>query len=204
MEELIQELLEEQILKSKAIVSALCAVDRADFVPEKILSRAYENTALPIGFGQTISQPYTVVFMLELLEVKKGQRIMDVGFGSGWQSALISHLLGEEGKIYAFEIRPELCKFGKQNLQKYPALISKISFFCQNAREGVAELGPNSLDRIIVAADTDEIPKIWREQLIPGGIMVYAGGHSIFKEVKKQDGSFEKREFPGFIFVPLK
>ncbi len=203
MDELIKLLKTKGVLKSDSITSALWNVDRADFVRKEEKIFAYDDVPLPIGHGQTISQPYTVVFMLELLEVKKGQIVLDAGFGSGWQSALLSHIVGEEGKVFAFEIVKELCSFGKNNLKKYPRLEKNISFFCESAKEGVPGIPDRSLDRIIAAARMREVPEVWKKQLKEGGIMVYPLKESIFKEKKKTEGIFEKQEFPGFVFVPF-
>lgn len=200
---LVSELVTNGVLKSKSIEQALRAVDRMDFIPEGLSTLAYEDEALPIGYGQTISQPYTVVFMLELLELKEGQRVMDVGYGSGWQTALLSYLVGKQGSVYAFEIIEELCKFGKNNIEKYPALAGKISLFCKSADTELTDCGIGSLDRIIVAADIKRVPQSWRDKLVTGGIMVYPHEGSIYKEIKNPDGAFTKSEFSSFVFVPF-
>jgi protein-L-isoaspartate(D-aspartate) O-methyltransferase len=201
MKELINHLKEIGVLKSKRIEEALLAVDRADFVPQEARDLAYKDTALPIGYGQTISQPYTVVFMLELLNVQEGDVMMEAGFGSGWQTALLSYLVGSKGKVYSFEIVEELCKFGQLNLEKYQDLGSRIELFCQSATDGINKI-KNLIDRIIVAADIPEIPKIWRERLRVGGVLLYPSETSIFREIKKDHGQFEIEDFPGFVFVP--
>lgn len=201
--QLVSDLVSKGVLKSKSIEQALGAVDRIDFVPEKLSALAYEDEALSIGHGQTISQPYTVVFMLELLEVKEGQRVMDVGYGSGWQTTLLSHLVGKQGSVYAFEIIEELCKFGKNNIEKYPALAKRISLFCKSADAELTDCGIGSLDRIIAGADVKRVPSSWRDSLVIGGIMVYSHEEGIYKEIKNPDGTFTKSEFFGFVFVPF-
>lgn len=203
MEKLINSLKEKQVLKSALVESALRQVDRADFVPEEEKFFAYDDMPLSIGYGQTISQPYTVVFMLELLEVKEGQTVIDAGFGSGWQSALLSHMVGEEGKVFAFEIKKELCSFGENNLKKYPRLGKNIAFFCESAERGIPGVANQSVDRIIAAARLKRVPEIWRKQLKENGILVYPLLESIFKETKRAEGVFDKQEFPGFVFVPF-
>ncbi len=203
MDKLINLLKVKGVLKSDSIASALWHVDRADFVKEEEKIFAYDDVPLPIGYGQTISQPYTVVFMLELLEVKEGQIILDAGSGSGWQSALLSYIVGEEGKVFAFEIERELYNFGKNNLKKYPELEKNIAFFCESAEHGIPGAADESIDRIIASARVKRVPEIWRKQLKKGGIMIYPMRESIFWEIKKTGGIFEKREFPGFVFVPF-
>jgi protein-L-isoaspartate(D-aspartate) O-methyltransferase len=164
---------------------------------------AYDDVPLPIGFGQTISQPYTVVFMLELLDIKRNEKIADIGSGSGWLSAILACLVGENGHVYAFEVIEDLCMFGKKNLERYPNLGKRISFHCENAIKGIENIDDILFDRIIISADIREIPRQWREKLATGGIVVYSSRGSIFKEVKKSNGVFEKFEFPGFVFVPF-
>lgn len=234
MDELIAELKHIGVLRSLPIKKALAAVDRAGFVPENVRAHAYEDTALPIGFGQTISQPYTVVYMLERLQVRRGDRVLEVGYGSCWATALLAELVGAEGRVYAFEIVPELCAFGKQNLAKYPELARRVELLCENAEDGYAAKAP--FDRIIAAAalpdvptsegeevlrsagpnvPTDEseevlraaepnVPEAWRKQLAPRGRMVYPKGNSLFLETKKADGTFSIQEFPGFTFVSFR
>ncbi|MDE1925316.1 MAG: methyltransferase domain-containing protein [Patescibacteria group bacterium] len=201
MPKIITELKEKGVLRSQAIVRALEDVDRADFLPEDLHDVAYEDTALPIDGGQTISQPYTVVFMLEQLHVRPGDIVLDIGYGSGWQTALLAHLVGPSGKVYAFEVVPMLCEQGKEHLEKYPSLAPRIQFLCMSAQNGYAKAAP--FDRIVSAAAVREAPKPWHEQLLPGGRMVYPKGNSLILEVKKPDGHFDIKEFPGFVFVPF-
>lgn len=198
---LIEKLREEGVLRSDSIVQALTKVDRADFVPEDLRERAYEDIALPIGKGQTISQPYTVVFMLESLTIKPGSIVLEAGYGSGWQTALLADLVGKKGHVYAFEIVPELCDMGKRNILKYPDLSSRVDLFCSGAEYGYKEAAP--FDRIIAAADVREVPNVWREQLICGGRMVYPQGKDLVVEVKIGDDSFKTERYSGFAFVPF-
>lgn len=201
MPNLIAELKEKGVLQSPSILRALEEIDRADFLPEELRDVAYEDTALPIGEGQTISQPYTVVFMLEQLQVRPGDVVLDVGYGSGWQTALLAHLVGPSGKIYAFEVVPFLCATGKENLEKYANLAQWVQCLCMSAQSGYVEVAP--FDRIVSAATVRDVPRQWHEQLSLGGRMVYPKGNSLMLEVKNSDGSFERKEFPGFVFVPF-
>lgn len=205
MEELVEHLENEGVLKSQSLKEAFLGVDRKDFVPQEFVSRAYEDVALSIGEGQTISQPYTVAFILELLSPKDGDAIMDVGHGSGWQSALLAHIVGEKGTVYAIELVPELCRIGERNIAKYPALRERVRFFCQNAAPGLLKTAEKlgGFDAIIAAAEVSSVPEAWREQLKVGGTLVYPKGSSIFKELKENEGKFLKDEYPGFAFVPF-
>ncbi|MDP3901243.1 MAG: methyltransferase domain-containing protein [bacterium] len=205
MNALVELLEREGVLRSPMVRDAFSRVDRKDFVPRDFLIRAYDDVALPIGAGQTISQPYTVAFMLEHLAVKRGDHVMDVGHGSGWQSALLAHIVGERGAVYAIELVPELCQLGKANASKYPELQERITFYCQNAAPGLPEEAKRvgGFDAIIAAAEVPQVPEAWREQLKVGGRLVYPKGNSVFKEVKKDEGAFSKEEYHGFVFVPF-
>lgn len=201
MNDLIRGLKESGVLRSKKIEEALRAAPRELFVPELLRDRAYDDKALPIGHGQTISQPYTVVFMLELLDAGQGQTVFDVGYGSGWQSALLAYLVGENGHVYSFEIIPEICAFGADNLAHVPFLDARVTKRCQSATAGLPTRSEN-IDRIIAAAQVDRVPTAWREQLKIGGILVYPSGNSLWREEKIASDRFKKKEFPGFVFVP--
>lgn len=203
--ELVKEFKARGVLKTPAIAGAFLAVNRADFVTEDQKFFAYADEPLPIGEGQTISQPYTVAFMLELLAPKAGEHILDVGYGSGWSSALLSHIVGENGKVYAMEIVPKLCRFGKGNVNKYSEFVKRVKFFCKSAENGLPKIAKEigGFDGIIAAAEVSGVPDAWREQLKTGGRLVYPQGGSLWKETKHKDGSFQKQEFPGFAFVPF-
>ena len=126
-------------LGSSKIIEAFKNVDRADFVRPEDRYAAYYDEALPIGKNQTISQPRTVAFMLELLNPKTGDKIMDIGSGSCWQTCLLASVVGENGHVYAIERIPEIHKFGKDNASKYPHLTKRISFYCTSAKDGLSD-----------------------------------------------------------------
>lgn len=213
MDKLIKHLRAVGVLKTKRIIDAFGAIDRADFVPEGIRDLAYVDEALPIGEGQTISQPYTVAFMLELLGPKPGDKIMDIGAGSGWQTALLAYIVSSSGptagrgrtagRVFAIERLPYLCDFGRKNLQKYNFIKrGVIKWICGDASGGLPEEAP--FDRIIAAAALgDKLPQAWKEQLKPGGIIIAPIHGSVWKFTKRKDGGFEAEEYPGFAFVPF-
>lgn len=179
---------------------AFLAVDRADFVPEEYQVEAYEDYPLPIGFGQTISQPTTVFFMLELLSPGKGHSILDIGSGSGWTTALLAHIVGEEGKVVGLEVIPGLVEMGQKNLGKYGFPWAKI-WQAERGEVGLPSEGP--FDRILVSAEFfDEVPQKLIDQLKPGGILVAPAIGSIVKIHKRKDGEVEKDIHEGFAFVP--
>ena len=199
---LLDDLIKRGWLKTEKIIKAFEEIKRIDFLPENVKDLAELNEALPIGRGQTISQPLVVAFMLELLKPEKGDKILDIGSGSGWTSALLAHIVGKEGKIIAIEIIPELTEFGKKNVEKYNFVEKGIvKFVCADGSKGYENEAP--FDKILASASARQIPKVWKEQLKIGGRIVTPIGSSIWLFLKKSDKEFEGTEYPGFVFVPL-
>ena len=199
---LIEDLISEGWLKTPRIIEAFKKIKRVDFLPENLKDLAQLNEALPIGYGQTISQPLVVAFMLELLQPKEGEKILDIGSGSGWTSALLAEIVGEKGKVIALEIIPELVEFGKKNVAKYNFLEKKIvEFILGDGSKGYSKEAP--FDKILVSASAKKCYDAWREQLKVGGRIVTPIGNSIWLFIKKSKEEFEEFEYPGFVFVPL-
>src|SRR6056297_1533626 len=115
----LDNLIKKGWLKTDRIINAFKNIKRKDFVKPDLKEISNYNQALPIGYNQTISQPLVVAFMLEKLDPKPGQKILDIGSGSGWTTALLAEIVGKEGKVIAIEIIEELMKFGKKNVRKY-------------------------------------------------------------------------------------
>jgi protein-L-isoaspartate(D-aspartate) O-methyltransferase len=200
---LIDSLIEENWLKTPRLIEAFKKIKRADFLPEDVKNLAELNEALPIGFGQTISQPLVVAFMLEKLEPKEGDKILDVGSGSGWTTALLAEIVGERGKIIAIDIVSELVEFGIKNIEKYNFIKKGIvECVCADGSKGYKKAAP--FDKILCsAAIQGQIPSAWKEQLKTRGKIVTPIGSSIWLFIKKAEGEFEEIEYPGFVFVPL-
>jgi len=202
---LINQLIQEGYLKTPRIIKAFQKINRADFLPDKVRDEAELNIPLSIGYGQTISQPLTVAFMLELLAPEKGDKVLDVGSGSGWSVALLAEIVGEKGKVYAVERIFELKEFGERNVAKYNFVASqRVKFFCLDGSKGLKEFAPFS--RIIVAAGTAQIPLPLKEQLAVGGrlvIPVGIGSQDMIVIEKLEKDRYKENRYPGFVFVPL-
>ncbi len=187
--------------KTNIISQAWQNIKREDFVLEEHKKEANLDQPLSIGYGQTISQPSVVAFMLELLHPKIGGCYLDIGSGSGWTTALLAHITGKHGKVYAMEIKPELLKFGRKNVNKYDFIDDGIvTFVLSNGRDGYEENAP--FDGILVSASVEEIPQALLDQLKVGGCLVIPVHESIL-QIKKEEKQYIKKEFPGFIFVPF-
>lgn len=203
MDQYIQPLIDQGYLKSTRIINAFKKIKRADFLPAELQDQAHVNHPLPIGYNQTISQPLTVAFMLELLGVKSGDKVLDVGSGSGWQTALLAELVGPSGRIIAIERIPELMEFGRKNVGKYGYL--NVEFVCTDATGGYKNEAP--YDRIIVAAAAeDNIPEKFYQELSKNGrLVIPVGKHEqdIVVIDKSAANNFQEQRFPGFQFVPL-
>jgi len=199
-EELVTFLSDSGFLKTPRVVAAFHGIKREDFVLPKDKDDAYGDYPLSIGYGGTISQPSTVAFMLELLAPGESEKILDVGSGSGWTTALLAHLVGEDGGVWGVEIVSELVVFGKSNLSKYPLPHARIV----EAKDTLGLRDEAPFDKILVSAAGQEIPQELIEQLKVGGRLVVPAGNSVWKVDKVSEVDVEKEEFPGFVFVPLR
>lgn len=177
------------------IISAFEKVKREDFIPEDLKPYAYDDAPLPIGFSQTISQPYTIAFMLNLLELSENQSILEIGSGSGYVLALLSKIV-ENGKIYGLERIKALAINSNKILKDY----KNVRIINKDGSNGLKEFAP--YDRILISASSENIPLHLINQLKENGIIVAPVRNSIYS-IKKGKNKNEIKEFPGFIFVPL-
>jgi len=199
---LIDNLIKEGWLKTPRIIDAFRKIKRIDFLPENLKNLAEANTALPIGKGQTISQPLVVAFMIEQLEPKPGDKILDIGSGSGWTTALLAEIVGEKGKVVAIEIVAELKEFGEKNTAKYNFVEKgRTQFICADGSKGYKKEAP--FDRILVSATAQKLSPDWKKQLKVRGRIVTPIGTSIWVFIKESEKEFLEHEYPGFVFVPL-
>ena len=186
---------------SPAVRNALRSVPRHRFVPAEQRPRAYENRPLPIGYGQTISQPLIVATMTELLEVEPGDRVFELGTGSGYQAAVLAEMGAE---VYSVEIVPELGARAREVLDalSYDRVHTRIG----DGYLGWPEFAP--FDAIVVTAASDHIPPPLIRQLKPGGRMLIPIGNryltqKLVRVVKDQDGKVHTQEMLPVAFVPL-
>lgn len=198
-EKLIEHLKQDGI-KNESVLKAIAVVDRENFVPEEYKSQAYEDHPIEVGFGQTISQPYTVAFMLQALKLKKDDKVLEIGTASGWNAALMSVIVGPKGKIFTTEIIPELAKSAKSKLKNF----KNIRVIAADGSTGLKEYSP--FDKIIVAAACPEIPRELISQLKENGILIAPVGPRYEQELIKiiKSKKIKKEILGNFVFVPLK
>ena len=202
MSKLINDLIRNGYLRTDNVIEAFSKIPRIEFIPEDLAAYGEVDIPLPIGYGQTISQPLTVATMLELLAVKDGDNVLDVGSGSGWTTALLAYMVGEKGKVTSLEVIKELCEFGENNLKKYQFVRSGVvEIYCKSAVDGFEKNAP--YDCILVSAASDELPESLKKQLKIGGKMVLPIRNSIWFVQKKAEDDFYIEKFAGFSFVPF-
>lgn len=180
--------------------AAFATTARADFLPDSVRHLADADRPVSIGWDATNSQPSTVARMLELLAVRPGDRVLDVGSGSGWTTALLAHLAGTEGTVIGVERVPELVEFGRDHLTA-----AGVSARIELATTGVLGLPASApFDRILVSADFARMPDELADQLADGGRMV-APVAGVMTVVDMRDGRVRRREDAGlYSFVPLR
>ncbi len=187
-------------IRSRRVLAAMRKVPRHLFVPDAYRNLAYEDTALPIGLGQTISQPLIVAAMTQLLDVSTHDLVLEIGTGSGYQAAVLSELAGE---VYSIELEPELARTAADRLRG-------LGFRNITVKQGDGYLGWKEkapFDRIILTAAPPEIPAALVDQLKPGGKLVAPVGTDdqlLYVVEKARDGKITKRSVLAVRFVPMR
>jgi protein-L-isoaspartate(D-aspartate) O-methyltransferase len=195
---LIRGMMEYGVLRTKKIIEAFRVIDRKYFVPDYFADEIYGDYPLPIGENQTISQPTTVAFMLELLGAEEGDRVLDIGSGSGWTTALLGQIVGEEGEVIGLERQKALVEQGRRNIKHFHFSHVRI----EQAGEKLGMPGER-FDAILASASAPQIPEQLFMQLKAGGRLVIPVQDAIYRFVKETETEMRREEYPGFIFVPL-
>lgn len=193
--------IEARGVRDRAVLEAMRTVPRHRLVPDDVRAYSYEDTPLPIGWGQTISQPYIVALMTELAQVRPGHRVLEVGTGSGYQAAVLAQMGAE---VYTIEILEPLAERAARDLQT-------LGYTNVHVRAGDGYLGwPEAapFDAVIVTAGATHVPQPLIDQLKPGGRMVIPVGETLHNQSlrlleKREDGSLEERDVLPVRFVPL-
>lgn len=202
-EKLVKSLIDEGILKSEEVIKAMLRVPREEFVPFRYRELAYLDTPLSIGYGQTISAPHMVAIMTEALRVSRGNKVLEIGTGSGYQAAIIAEIVKPEGHVWTIEIVPELAKFAEDNLRR-AGYSDYVTVIIGDGSKGYEDAAP--YDRIIVTAAAPKIPEPLISQLREGGRMVIPVGNTymqVLKIVEKRGGSLYVEDSVPCVFVPL-
>ena len=198
--EMVEEQLKKRKIQSEAVLEAMRTVPRHLFVPKNMQSYAYNDSPLPIGFEQTISQPYIVAYMTEQLELKAGMKVLEIGTGSGYQAAILAYLGCE---VYTIELLEELTTRAEKTLKDLKFKNVKVK--CGNGYLGWEEEAP--FDAIIVTAAPDKIPEKLIEQLKEGGKMIVPVGpvQSVqsLKLITKKDNKITEKDLLPVLFVPM-
>jgi protein-L-isoaspartate(D-aspartate) O-methyltransferase len=195
------ELLRTKGITDEAVLSAINEVPRHIFLDSSFVELAYQDKAFPIGSGQTISQPHTVAFQTQLLQVKKGMKVLEIGTGSGYQACVLAAM---GAKVFSIERQRNLFFKTKEILEQLPF---KVKTFLGDGYEGLTTYQP--FDRIIITAGAPSIPEKLIEQLKPGGIMVIpmdnaeGDGQTMLRVTKLDDGTLKQESFGDFKFVPM-
>ena len=186
---------------SKEILNAFSKVKRENFVSKDLEDRAYEDRPLPIGHEATISQPYTIATMLKLLDLKQGQKVLELGSGCGYVLALMSEIIGEKGKVYGIELVKELANKSKENVKEY----KNIEVYNRDGKKGLKKAAP--FDRILISAACEVIPKRILSQLKYQAILVapigakYGQALTVIQREKKEFNII--KQIHNFMFVPF-
>ncbi|MCI0460704.1 MAG: protein-L-isoaspartate(D-aspartate) O-methyltransferase [Gemmataceae bacterium] len=201
-QQMVEEQLADRGIRSKRVLEVMGKVPRHEFVAESVRSEAYHDRPLPIGQGQTISQPYIVGFMTEVADPQPGQRVLEIGTGSGYQAAVLAELAGE---VYTIELLPELAEQARKRLERLG--YSNVHVKAGDGYQGWPEKGP--FDSIVVTCGAKEVPEPLFEQLKEGGkLVIPVGGpneeQSLLVVTKGPEGTREVRDLLPVRFVPLR
>ena len=196
---MIEKQLRRRGVHDSGVLAAMAGVRREEFVPKEFRQRAYEDAPLPIGEGQTISQPYIVAAMTAALQLTRSERVLEIGTGCGYQSAILSRLAKI---VFSIESRSELASAAAARLDRLG--YENVHVHCGDGTLGLLELAP--FDAILVAAAAPAVPEPLRSQLAEGGRLILPVGDAENQEllsIERHGNSFETRTLEACRFVPL-
>jgi len=203
-DDLVDSLIRKGYVESDAVEKAMRKVPRHEFVPERVKDRAYIDSPQPIGEGQTISAPHMVAMMVENLDIKKDQKVLEIGGGMGYHAAVIAETVGEEGRVYSVEYVSSLAKSAQKRVKKVG--YHNIKIIRGDGSSGYEKGAP--YHRISVACGAPSIPSPLIGQLVTRGKILIPVGNKFFqnliKATKKKEKEIEKEDLGGVRFVPLK
>ncbi len=210
-ERLVKRLIEEGVLKKPEVIRAMLRVPREEFVPQELKEHAYIDSPLPTLEGQTISAPHMVAMMCELLDLRKGQKVLEVGAGTGYHAAVCAEIvapldipLEERGHVYAIERLSRLVDFARKNLE-HTNFGDRVTIIEGDGTLGYPEAAP--FDRILVTAAAPRIPPPLKAQLSDGGKIVIPVGEAYSIQdlilVERTGNSYREYTCGGCVFVPL-
>ncbi|HDM25010.1 MAG TPA: protein-L-isoaspartate O-methyltransferase [Thermoplasmatales archaeon] len=198
---LVKKLKNEGYIKTPLVEKAFLEVPRENFVPDHLKKSAYLDIPLEIGFGQTISAPHMVAIMCEALVLKKGQKVLEIGSGSGYHAAVVSEIIGERGRVYSVERIKELADMARENIRKTG--IKNVEVFVGDGSLGFKKFAP--YDRIYVTCAAPDIPEPLIDQLKDPGLLLIPVGryYCDLMLLRKENGKISTRNLGGCAFVPL-
>jgi protein-L-isoaspartate(D-aspartate) O-methyltransferase len=209
-EKAVERLVDTGYLRSREVIRAMKTVPREEFLPESLRKHAYVDTPLSIGYSQTISALHMVAMMADALNLERGQKILEVGCGSGYHAAVIAEVVapkskGQQGHVYSIEIVPELVHFARENLRR-AGYEERVTAILGDGSLGYFDQAP--YDRIFVAAASPSIPSPLIEQLKEEGVLVIPVGNLYFFQellrVRKEGEKIVRERLGGVAFVPLR
>ncbi len=198
---LVEHLERSGVISSSRLKQAFLSVAREEFIPDHLRDHAYADNPLSIGSGQTISAPHMVAIMVEALDLKPGLKILEIGTGSGYHAAIVSHIVGSSGHVYSIERYESLAENARKNLKD--AGIDNVTVVIGDGSKGCEQYQP--YDRIYVTCAAPEIPKPYKNQLNDPGIILIPVGRMYCELVKYElkNGEVSEKNLGGCAFVPL-
>jgi protein-L-isoaspartate(D-aspartate) O-methyltransferase len=202
MSQMVNTLILKGYLKSDLVIDAFSEIHRVEFVPEDFHSSSDADVPLPIGYGRLMPEPQVVASMLELLGIERGQRVLEIGSGSGWITSLLSYMVGSKGSVYGIDSIQDLVDLGRENCDKYQFVKRGIAHFVykKDIEQGYSEEAP--YDRIFVNVLQEGLPESLQEQVVIGGRIIAPVFNTLWCFDKVDKNTLKKESYAGFSFIP--